>query len=194
MRRRRALALAAAGSIAVAALAGCSSGAPSGTFSPTASSGAPGEGVFGPHNQADAQFAQSLQVLNDQGIALTDLATAKTENAQVMNAAAQYAAAMRAQNDQAKAWLSAWINPSFSGDPAKIPGLIPDDQFAAVAIATGAQFQTAWANAMATHAAGARQIAQAELISGTNPQAKALATRMNDESVRFEQQFADLAG
>lgn len=196
MGRRKVLALVIGAAICVMALAGCSGGSsPSGTFPPSVSVAASGgSAVFGPHNQADGQFAQSLHQINEQGLPLTDLAVTKSSNARVINAAIQYAQTMRSQNDQTWAWLAAWTNPTVSPSSTQMPGLLSDEQFEKVIVATGAQFDVEWARAMATHLAGARQLAETEMAQGENPQAQGLAKSIIDGSAQSQDELKALGG
>jgi uncharacterized protein (DUF305 family) len=173
-------------------LAGCSHAAAEGAGSPVPSVGQPTVTVSEPSvtaptstrgvNATDVMFAQMLVPHHGQGVALAKLAATRSSSTEIKQLAAAIAATQPAEISLAAGWLRAWKQPpvapagghaSHGGMPSTSPA-----EFAALTKASGAAFDRRFLNTLIAHQDDAIQIAAMETGSGVNPQARALAQRI----------------
>ncbi|MFF5228956.1 DUF305 domain-containing protein [Dactylosporangium sp. NPDC000521] len=166
----------------------------------TASSGdtptAPGNGsvsVNPTFNNADSIFVRMMIPHHEQAVEMAALAQTKATDPDVRQLAAKMGAAQQAEIATMRGWLAAWGQPTTmpsgmmphdmpsgmmpSGMPM-MPGTMTSADMAKLKAATGSDFDRQFLQMMITHHQGAIVMAQGETAHGTNPDAKALAARI----------------
>ena len=194
MRTRPTLTLAAAITLA-AALAGCASDdTATGTSSPPASSaGAPAAGsAIG--SDADIAFAQLMIPQHQHAIEMAALAAANATSPEVKALAVQIEAYQDPDIQTMTQWLTTWgahtamATPSDGGmyhggmDMGGMTeaGMMSAEDMAALAQATGADFDTMWLQMMIAHHQGAITMAQQVQTTTQHPEVQALAQSIID--------------
>jgi uncharacterized protein (DUF305 family) len=178
-RRIRRAAIAAAAGAAVIGLSACGSSGTA-TQSPTAA-GSSSSSAADPagHNAQDISFAQMMIPHHQQAIEMAKLVPSRTQNQKVRALASQIEAAQDPEIATMRTWLQQWgatASPSASGHDAHGgDGMMTAQQMAELEKASGAAFDRLWLQMMITHHEGAVTMAQQELATGQNGQAKAMA-------------------
>ncbi|MGB7979944.1 MAG: DUF305 domain-containing protein [Candidatus Nanopelagicales bacterium] len=188
MRTRPLLTIAAAITVA-AALAGCASEDTAGTSSPPASSaGATATGST-TGSEADIAFAQLMIPHHQQAIEMAALAAANATSPEVKALAVQIEAAQDPEIQTMTQWLTTWGAPTVMATPSDggmdhggmdmggmtEAGMMSAEDMAALANATGADFDTLWLQMMIAHHQGATAMAQQVAETTTNPEVGELA-------------------
>lgn len=178
--QKTALTLGAAVTAVALAVAGCSNS--TGSRSATASSptGSPSSStsaaVAADHNQADATFAQQMILHHQQAVQMSDMLLAKQGiDPRVVNLANQIKAAQGPEIQTMQGSLTKWGVPAAPPPTARMPGMMSDQDMAALQNAQGVQASKTFLNQMIQHHHGAITMAQTELTSGQNSDAIALA-------------------
>lgn len=173
-------------------LSGCgssdSSGSPSsaghmsgmaGTAAPSSSAGA---AATGPHNAADVEFATSMIPHHAQAIEMANLVLQRTDNDQVKDLATRIEGAQSPEIATLSGWLTGWGEPvpdastSMAGGMSmQGNGMMSDEDMQALESAPKSTVDVLFLTQMSEHHAGAIAMAEDEIASGANPQAKALA-------------------
>ncbi|MBM0259611.1 DUF305 domain-containing protein [Micromonospora sp. 4G55] len=149
-------------------------GAPAG---PSASASA----TFG---DADVMFAQMMIPHHQQAVRMSELADSRAEDPEVKHLAAQIKAAQAPEIATMTGWLTAWGRPVPSGSPSGghhdhgMPGMMSDADMAKLAAASGQEFDRQFLTMMIAHHEGAITMAEEELASGANADAKAMAQQI----------------
>lgn len=149
-------------------------------------------------NDADVLFAQGMVPHHREAVAMADMALAPEAgaNAEIVALATQIQGAQDPEIEQMTALLESW------GQPLDMPGMeggevmegmedgevmegmepmegmdgmMSAEEMMALAALSGAEFDTAWANAMIVHHEGAVSMSQTVKASGSNPEVLALA-------------------
>ncbi|CAN5640237.1 DUF305 domain-containing protein [soil metagenome] len=174
------------------ALAGCSSStsAPSAETSSAATATAASSSTAAPaaasHNQADVDFAQHMIPHHQQAVEMSDMLLGKQGiDPQVVALANQIKAAQGPEITTMQGWLTAWGAPTptaGSAMPGKsmpamapMPGMMTDQDMAALQNAQGAAASKTFLTGMIQHHQGAIDMARTEIAAGQNPDAVALA-------------------
>lgn len=194
--RVRPLVLAAAGIAATAVLAGCSS-----TGSMSGHQMSDGSTMSGPSMSAgmaggqagDVAFAQLMIPHHEQAIAMADLALdAEAEaSTEVTALAEQIKSAQDPEIAQMTAWLQEWGAPTqmpgMSGDHSGMDmggmtgaGMMSDEDMAALADASGADFDRRWLQMMIAHHEGAIDMAEQVQSTTSDPKVQELAQAVID--------------
>ena len=188
--RRRPLLIAAAGITLAAALTGCATNDNAATMSsPPASSASATANGSTTGSEADTAFAQLMIPHHEQAIEMADLATANASSPQVKALAAQIKTAQDPEIQTMTQWLTSWGAPTMMATPSDggmdhggmdmggmtEAGMMSAEDMAALARATGSDFDTMWLQMMITHHQGAIAMAQQVSETTTNPDVKALA-------------------
>jgi uncharacterized protein (DUF305 family) len=191
---RRTLPLAAA-LVTLAVVAGCGGdpAAPGGTARPATSAAAAEPAVAAEggadaagdrRNADDVMFLQMMVAHLGQGSRMADLASEKGRREQLTLLAGAIAATQDDEAATVKRWLKGWderttaagdhsAHAAHGGLPATGPA-----QLAALEKAKGTAFETSFLNLMIAHQHDAVELADFELENGVNPQARALAKRV----------------
>lgn len=163
--------------------------------SATSSSGDVGTTAAAAHNDADVMFAQMMIVHHEGAIEMADLAADRAASQQVKDLAARIKAAQAPEITQMTGWLTAWGMPvmseSTSGSmegmdhgghdmgvstsAAGMPGMMSEQDMAALEAASGAEFDRLFLQQMIAHHQGAIDMSATEIADGANPDAIALA-------------------
>ncbi|MFR9802726.1 DUF305 domain-containing protein [Pseudonocardia sp. RS010] len=182
---------------AAALLAGCGGTQPASTAAPSTTAAAPSSAaVSAEHNDADVSFAQGMIVHHTQAIDMAKLATDRANNEQVKQLATKIEQAQGPEIDQMRGFLAAWGEPETgdAGMSGSMPGMnhggsampsmpnmsggMTDAQMQQLGQASGTDFDRLFLQMMTEHHNGAIQMAQTELTSGQNTEAKALAQKI----------------
>jgi uncharacterized protein (DUF305 family) len=173
-RLRAAATVAAVAAVAGGLLGGCSGSTASGpaTGQPPAT---PAAGQR--HNQADVAFLQDIIPHHTQAITMSDLAHTKATSLRVKAIAVRIRAEQDQQITRAHDLLGAWGAPMPAGGSGngQVPGMLSDQQIQQLKSATGDDFDQTFLRLMIDHQKGAIQLAQTELVQGSDPQARRLA-------------------
>ncbi|MFW0794211.1 DUF305 domain-containing protein [Gordonia sp. CPCC 205515] len=178
-----------------ALLSACSSTDDTTTTPTSASASVSTSGVASSaHNQADVTFLTMMIPHHQQAIEMADLVPTRTDNPEVTALAARIKAAQQPEIDQMTQQLAAWgVDAPDSGEHdmsghGSMPGMMTDDEMAAMRDATGATFDRLWLEGMIRHHEGAIGMANAELADGQDPTTKALANRIKlDQTAEIAQ-------
>lgn len=176
------------GSIAAALLgAGCSatagehgnSGGHAGTPAPSISAGSA-------HNAADVTFAQSMIPHHQQAVRMSELAATRATDPQVAQLATQIKTAQGPEIELMQGWLTAWGQPTAipghdMGEMQSMPGMMTDEQMAALEGMSGAVFDREFVRMMIAHHQGAITMAKTEQADGSDPAAKELAAKIEKD-------------
>lgn len=179
-------------------LAGC--GAPSGSASDAApasavrASSAP-SGAAARFNGTDVMFAQMMVPHHGQGIEIVRLASGRATDAELKTLAAAIETTQSAEIQTMAGWLRAWGQPSTAAASEHAAhGGMPGTSRAEIATlrrATGADFDRKFLNMMIAHQDDAIQMARMEESSGINPEARALAGRIDrSRTAQIQQMLA----
>ena len=135
-------------------------------------------------NDSDVMFAQMMIPHHLQAVAMADLAATRANDPELKSLAAQIKAAQAPEISTMTGWLTAWgrptAPPTASGghDHGGMPGMMSEQDMNALTSATGTDFDRKFTEMMIGHHNGAIEMAKTEQTSGSNPQAKELATQI----------------
>jgi uncharacterized protein (DUF305 family) len=157
------------------------------------------------HNAADLSFAQQMIVHHQGAIQMADLAPDRATNQQVKDLAARIKAAQAPEIEQMTGWLTLWGAAMSSSTAASttddgmggmdhggmggmdgpgdtsasagmsMPGMMTDAQMQELTGAAGVDFDRLFLQMMIMHHQGAIEMAETEILQGSNPAALALA-------------------
>ncbi|GAA1851155.1 DUF305 domain-containing protein [Pseudonocardia alni] len=180
---------------------------PAATAPAPTSVAAPGAAVSTEHNQADIAFAQGMIPHHQQAVEMAKLATDRAESDDVRGLATEIEQAQGPEIAQMQTFLTTWGAPASGGMPGMdqggmpgmdhgemgqggmgqggmdhggMAGMMTPDQMRQLEQADGAAFDRMFLEMMIAHHEGAVQMAQTELASGINSEAKALAQQIVD--------------
>jgi uncharacterized protein (DUF305 family) len=205
----RRAALAATASVVVAlALSGCGTdegnlnGTMKGGRGATASSPAAASPTASAtdHDQADLTFALTMLPHHLQAEEMAGLVETRSGDERLRALATGIATAQHAQVEQLTSLLGAWgaAPDSALSDSEHLggaDGMMTDTQLSALGELSGEAFRTEWLRMMIAHHEGAVALASTELASGSNPQARALATSvLAAQQAEIDQMQGMLAG
>ena len=193
------------------ALAGCSgddghegmSGMSDGS-STSASAGS--SGTAARSNDADVAFAQGMLPHHRQAVEMSQLAADRAADPRVEDLAARIEAAQAPEIETLAGWLEAWGTEESgssgmdhgSTGHGDTGGMMSTDDMAALADASGAEFDRMFLEMMVEHHTGAIQMAEAEIADGENADAITMAEDIRDtqsaEISEMQQLLADLGG
>jgi uncharacterized protein (DUF305 family) len=145
------------------------------------------------HNDADVEFAQGMIPHHQQAVEMAELAATRAANPKVKELAATIAAAQAPEITQMTGWLAAWgAPPPATSDGhdthGSMPGMMSDADMASLEKLDGRGFDKKFLEMMIEHHEGALQMATAEQQRGQNPEAKALAKKIEtDQTAEIQQ-------
>lgn len=170
-------------------IAGCSDGGNSAQTTPaetsiSASQSAIPQGV----NAADIEFLEGMYPHHAQALDMAKMVDGRTDNAELIALAAQIEAAQGPEMQQMSEMLTQWGRPDPASNPmagmdhgghgvgmADMPGMMSDDDMAAMMDAQGVEFDKMWLTMMIEHHTGAITMSQTELDSGLDSTTEKLA-------------------
>ncbi len=130
-------------------------------------------------NDADVSFAQGMIPHHEQAVEMADLALnpAREAGAEVIDLATRVKAAQDPEIKQMTGWLEAWDQPMemSEGDMGSMEGTMSEEDMAALAAASGTDFDRMWLEMMTAHHQGAVKMAETEQTAGMDPDAIDLA-------------------
>jgi uncharacterized protein (DUF305 family) len=161
------------------------SGMDHGAAATTAASASPGASF----NDADVSFAQMMIEHHREAIAMAAMADGRASTPEVKELATKIKAAQQPEIDTMTQWLTTWGKPvpdpamSMGGMdhgsmPSAMPGAMSEADMAALEKAKGTEFDKQFLTMMVTHHEGAIEMAQEQVSKGSNPEAKALASKI----------------
>ena len=189
--------------VAALTLAGCGGSTASSSGSSSSSS---------EFNDADVTFAQSMIPHHQQAVQMSEIARMHASTTQVKQLADNIEAAQGPEIDTMTGWLKAWgedvpsdsgsdmggmggmdgSDHSMGGEPGGVPGMMSDADMKALDAATGAEFDRMFLTMMIDHHAGAIAMAKTEQADGTNPDAIALAKKIQAAQAAEIAQMKDM--
>ena len=148
-------------------------------------------------NDADVTFAQSMIPHHQQAVQMAKMAPTQASSPEVKQLAAQIEAAQAPEIEQMTQWLEDWgqqTSPSDEGDGVDhgdmggmdgmdvqdMPGMMDDAQMRDLQGAKGAAWDGMFLTMMIAHHEGAIEMAKTEQADGKNPDAIALAKKIEE--------------
>lgn len=164
-------------------LSACGSNDPSTVTRPGTGSSTAGEEISAEHNDADITFINDMSPHHKAALAMAELADDRAENDDVKALAARIVDAQDPELERMKEMAEAWdVELAADGGHSMGGGggTEMDADAAMLEPLSGAEFDRKFLELMTAHHEGALPMAQAELDSGKNPQAKQLAQEILD--------------
>ena len=133
------------------------------------------------HNAGDVTFAQAMIPHHQQAVQMAKLAATRASDSRVKDLAARIEAAQDPEIMKMTGWMSSW-GASMPSDMAgmDMPGMMSTADMTALTAASGTAFDRPFLTMMIAHHTGALAMAQAELATGSDADAKALAQSIID--------------
>ncbi|WP_174189455.1 MULTISPECIES: DUF305 domain-containing protein [Nocardia] len=188
-------------------LAGCGDSDEADKSTTTAGPGAPAisttvgaatSAPAGAYNDADVTFLQSMYPHHAQAIQMADLVPSRSQNQQVLDLASAIKAAQEPEMAQIRSLLEEFGKPVPSPDSGPMghdmPGMMSPQQMSSLQGMSGAEFDRMWLEMMINHHTGAVRMAQTELDTGANDQAKQLAATIVPAQQREIDQMKAMLG
>jgi len=160
-------------------VAGCSSSTPT-AANPTTSAT---QQVF---NDADVTFVQQMFPHHAQAVDMAALVDGRTATPAVLQLAAKIKGEQKPEMDTMTSMLTSWGKPAPSAamngmagmDHSAMPGMMSAADMSTLSGLSGTAFDQKWLSMMTAHHQGASTMATTELSTGSNPDAKKLATNI----------------
>ncbi|WP_181698954.1 DUF305 domain-containing protein [Nocardia sp. GTS18] len=130
------------------------------------------------YNDADVTFLQMMYSHHAQAIEMSDLVPSRSQDTEVIDLAAKIKAAQQPEMTQMQSLLEGFGKPVPSGDGMMghdMPGMMSPEQMSSLEGMSGPDFDRMWLEMMISHHEGAVEMAQTEIATGANDQAKQLA-------------------
>ncbi len=133
-------------------------------------------------NAADVQFAQMMIPHHQQAVEMADLATTRASDPEIKQLAATIKGAQQPEIDTMTGWLTSWKQPTAQPGGhnmpgmGNMPGMMSEQDMTKLKSLSGNEFDREFARMMIAHHNGAIQMARDEQKDGSNPDAKRLAT------------------
>ena len=152
-------------------------------------------------NDADVTFAQQMIPHHEQAVAMATMAQEQASSTEVKQLAAKIAAAQGPEIDTMTGWLEDWgkeVSSDSEGgmdhSGSDMSGMMSDAEMESMGAATGAKFDQMFLTMMIEHHTGAIEMAQTEQQDGENPDAIALAKKIEADQTAEIAQMEDLLG
>ncbi|HYZ51952.1 MAG TPA: DUF305 domain-containing protein [Streptosporangiaceae bacterium] len=149
---------------------------------PMPSSSAPASAATAAHNAADAAFATDMIQHHRQAVQMAQLASSRAGSGNVKALAAGIEKAQAPEIKTMSQWLTSWgqkVPEDMSGmNMSSMPGIMSDQEMAALKKASGKNFDTKFLTMMIGHHQGALQMATTEKQQGAYGPAKTLASNI----------------
>ncbi|BAD60607.1 DUF305 domain-containing protein [Nocardia farcinica] len=191
-------------------LAGCGDSDEAGKPTTTAGASAPatsttvGAATSAPaatYNDADVTFLQMMYLHHAQAVQMADMVPSHSQNPQMLDLASAVKAAQEPEMAQIRSLLEEFGKPvpSPTAGPMgpmghDMPGMMSPEQMSSLQGMSGAEFDRMWLQMMIGHHTGAVQMAQTELDTGANDQAKQLAAEIVSAQQREIDQMKAMLG
>ncbi|AOT02783.1 DUF305 domain-containing protein [Arthrobacter sp. U41] len=195
---KKTLAISATALAAVIALAGCSTGSVSGgstgsgmDHSSMPASSAPAAAAD--HNGSDAMFAQAMIPHHAQAVEMSDMILKKQGiDAGITALATKIKAAQAPEIEKMTGWLKDWNEPTQAPSGHSMTGMMSGEDLAKLDAAQGTEAAKLFLSQMIAHHEGAVEMANAEVRSGSNPEAIQLAKDIAASQTGEIQEMKDL--
>ncbi|MEQ7845742.1 DUF305 domain-containing protein [Nocardioides kribbensis] len=178
--------------VAALTLAGC------GSDTESTASGDNGGAQF---NDADVTFAQQMIPHHEQAVEMATMAQERAASPEVKELADTIEAAQGPEIETLTGWLEDWGQEVSSEDSmggmdhsGGMSGMMTDEDMEGLGAATGAEFDQMFLEMMIEHHTGAIEMAQTEQEDGENPDAVALAEKIEADQTAEIAQMEDLLG
>ena len=122
----------------------------------------------------DIMFAQMMIPHHEQAVELATIAETNTTNPVILDLASRIKNAQQPEIDQMKAWIDASGEGMDMGHDMNMPGIVSDEDMAAIRAAHDAEFDTLFLTHMIAHHEGAIEMVNDMLSNTSNAEAKAL--------------------
>ena len=172
-----------------------------GTEDTSAGSGSASGSASAEFNDADVEFAQSMIPHHQQAVEMAQLAEDRASSPEVKQLAADIEAAQGPEIETMTAWLEEWGEevPASGGghgdmegmedmdDTSDMPGMMSEDEMGDLESAEGDEWDEMFLTMMIEHHEGAIEMARTEQSEGQNPDAVALAEKIEaDQTAEIE--------
>ncbi|MGW5440784.1 DUF305 domain-containing protein [Nocardia asteroides] len=149
----------------------------SSTTPATSTSAATSIAPAGTFNDADVTFLQMMYPHHEQAVQMAELVPSRSQDQQVIDLAAGIKAAQQPEMTQIQSLLASFGKPDPAGGAMNhdMPGMMSPEQMSSLEAMSGPEFDKMWLQMMIDHHRGAVEMAQTEIATGSNPQAKQLA-------------------
>ncbi|ANH40506.1 hypothetical protein I601_4111 [Nocardioides dokdonensis FR1436] len=152
-------------------------------------------------NNADVKFAQSMIAHHEQAMEMAEMAQERAASTEVKQLADKIEAAQGPEIDTMTGWLEDWgqeASPDSEGgmdhSGSDMSGMMTDADMESLGTASGAEFDQMFLTMMIEHHTGAIEMAQTEQQNGENPDAIALAEKIEADQTTEIAQMEDLLG
>lgn len=152
-------------------------------------------------NEADVTFAQQMIPHHEQAVEMATMAQEQASSTEVKQLAAKIEAAQGPEIDTMTGWLEDWgqeaPSDSMGGmddSGSDMSGMMSDAEMESMGAATGAEFDQMFLTMMIEHHTGAIEMAKTEQQAGENPDAIALAEKIEADQTAEIAQMEDLLG
>lgn len=180
--------------VAVLTVAGCGSDTGSAGSTGTTDSSAQ-------FNDADVAFAQSMIPHHKQAVEMATMAQDRASSPEVKQLADKIKAAQGPEIDTMTGWLQDWGQEASPGDSmggmdsgSDMSGMMSDADMKKLGAATGTEFDQMFLEMMIKHHTSAIEMAKTEQQDGENPDAIALAKKIEADQTAEIAQMEDLLG
>jgi uncharacterized protein (DUF305 family) len=141
------------------------------------------------HNDADIMFAQMMIQHHRQAVEMAKLVEGRASSPEVKKLAAAIEAAQGPEIRTMSTWLTTWGEevPAESmpgmdhGGHGGMPGMMSEADMMTLEALSGSEFDKSWLTMMVAHHQGAVQMAQQQQKDGENPEAVALAKKIQSD-------------
>lgn len=128
----------------------------------------------------DSMFSQMMIPHHEQALEMSALVPDRAAAPEVVALAAEIEAAQGPEIEQMRGWLQEWgletdIDLEEHEDHLGMEGMLTDEEMAALAAASGAEFDRLWLEGMIRHHEGAIVMAETQAASGIHEPSRALA-------------------
>lgn len=152
-------------------------------------------------NDADVTFAQSMIPHHEQAVEMATMAQERASGTEVKQFAEKIEAAQGPEIDTMTRWLEDWgqeVSPDSEGEmdhsDGDMSGMMSDADMESLGTASGAEFDQMFLEMMIEHHTGAIEMAKTEQQDGENPDAIALAEKIEADQTAEIAQMEDLLG
>jgi uncharacterized protein (DUF305 family) len=155
----------------------------------------------GQFNDADVTFAESMIAHHEQAVEMATMAQERASSTEVTQLADKIEAAQGPEIDTMTGWLEDWgqkVSPDSTGgmdhSGSDMSGMMSDADMERLGAATGAEFDQMFLEMMIEHHTGAIEMAKTEQQDGENPDAIALAEKIEADQTAEIAQMEELLG
>ncbi|HWC81881.1 MAG TPA: DUF305 domain-containing protein [Pseudonocardiaceae bacterium] len=130
------------------------------------------------HNQADVTFLDDVVLLRQQAVQLATLGQSTATNPKLKTLCGQLAANVYPDAATLTGWLSQWNQPAPTAQSAQVDGLLTSSELSQLQAMSGTGFDSKLVSDLVANHQAVLSAANTEVTSGSNPQAKQVATNL----------------